>query len=239
MESLADRSRPREGRAPGDRRHRLGSSAAADLRAIASAASFARFFCSMVSAFSRRLDLRGRWPPGLGGRNWQRESRSITRPVPGMGTSGSLPPSFLISTSTLRTAVAYLCGPESMMRFALRDLLKRKMQRERMFVSLERNMQCAVGFCGHCQFGPSFVCMDGPGISIRPHRTVFRDSRGVRITTMSSTPSQTSPRRFQVCFVRRLPIEFALLRRRAAGGRQRCRDRLFSGGDEAASRRGV
>ncbi len=49
-----------------------------------------------------------------------------------------------------------------MMHFALRDLLKRKIQREQMFVSLERNMQCAVGFCGHCQFGPSFVCMDGP-----------------------------------------------------------------------------
>jgi NAD(P)H-flavin reductase len=33
---------------------------------------------------------------------------------------------------------------------------------DRLFLSLERNMQCAVGFCGHCQFGPSFVCMDGP-----------------------------------------------------------------------------
>lgn len=59
-------------------------------------------------------------------------------------------------------AVAFLCGPEVMMRFALRDLIKRSLQREQLFVSLERNMQCAVGFCGHCQFGPSFVCMDGP-----------------------------------------------------------------------------
>ena len=32
----------------------------------------------------------------------------------------------------------------------------------RVFVSLERNMNCAVGLCGHCQFGPSFVCKDGP-----------------------------------------------------------------------------
>jgi hypothetical protein len=31
-----------------------------------------------------------------------------------------------------------------------------------MWVSLERNMKCAVGFCGHCQFGPDFICRDGP-----------------------------------------------------------------------------
>ena len=58
--------------------------------------------------------------------------------------------------------VAFMCGPEVMMRFAIRDLRKRNLQREQMFVSLERNMQCAIGFCGHCQFGPSFVCVDGP-----------------------------------------------------------------------------
>jgi NAD(P)H-flavin reductase len=59
-------------------------------------------------------------------------------------------------------AVAFLCGPEVMMRFAVRGLLERGMRRDQLYVSLERNMQCAVGFCGHCQFGPSFVCMDGP-----------------------------------------------------------------------------
>ncbi len=36
------------------------------------------------------------------------------------------------------------------------------MTADRLYLSLERNMQCAVGFCGHCQFGPNFVCMDGP-----------------------------------------------------------------------------
>jgi NAD(P)H-flavin reductase len=59
-------------------------------------------------------------------------------------------------------AVAFLCGPEIMMRFAVRDLRKRRMRPDQLFVSLERNMQCAVGFCGHCQFGPHFLCMDGP-----------------------------------------------------------------------------
>jgi NAD(P)H-flavin reductase len=57
--------------------------------------------------------------------------------------------------------VALLCGPEVMMRFTAEALRKRGVAPERIFVSLERNMKCAVGICGHCQFGPSFVCKDG------------------------------------------------------------------------------
>jgi NAD(P)H-flavin reductase len=59
-------------------------------------------------------------------------------------------------------AVAFVCGPEIMMRFAADALRRRGLDDERVFVSLERNMKCAVGFCGHCQLGPSFVCKDGP-----------------------------------------------------------------------------
>jgi NAD(P)H-flavin reductase len=59
-------------------------------------------------------------------------------------------------------AVALVCGPELMMRFTADALRQRGVAWERVFVSLERNMKCAVGFCGHCQFGPSFVCKDGP-----------------------------------------------------------------------------
>jgi NAD(P)H-flavin reductase len=60
-----------------------------------------------------------------------------------------------------RTA-ALVCGPEVMMRFTVRDLLRRGLAEDRIHVSLERNMECAVGFCGHCQLGPEFVCKDGP-----------------------------------------------------------------------------
>jgi len=59
-------------------------------------------------------------------------------------------------------AVAFICGPEIMMRFAADALLRCGVGDERIFVSLERNMKCAVGFCGHCQLGPAFVCKDGP-----------------------------------------------------------------------------
>lgn len=60
------------------------------------------------------------------------------------------------------STVALVCGPEIMMRFTVQELLERGLTSEQIFVSLERNMKCAVGFCGHCQFGPHFVCKDGP-----------------------------------------------------------------------------
>lgn len=58
--------------------------------------------------------------------------------------------------------VAMLCGPEVMMRFTVQELTKRGLTTDRIFVTMERNMKCAVGFCGHCQYGPHFVCKDGP-----------------------------------------------------------------------------
>jgi len=57
---------------------------------------------------------------------------------------------------------AFVCGPEVMMRFAVQELVRRGLNPSDIYVSMERNMKCAVGFCGHCQFGPHFVCKDGP-----------------------------------------------------------------------------
>jgi NAD(P)H-flavin reductase len=57
---------------------------------------------------------------------------------------------------------AFVCGPEIMMRFCGKGLVELGVPRERMYVSMERNMQCAIQLCGHCQLGPYFVCSDGP-----------------------------------------------------------------------------
>jgi NAD(P)H-flavin reductase len=57
---------------------------------------------------------------------------------------------------------AFVCGPETMMRFAVRGLLDLWVPPSQIHLSLERNMQCAVRLCGHCQLGPKFVCADGP-----------------------------------------------------------------------------
>ncbi len=59
-------------------------------------------------------------------------------------------------------SVAMACGPEIMMRFVARDLETRGLARENIYLSMERNMKCAVGVCGHCQYGPHFICKDGP-----------------------------------------------------------------------------
>ncbi len=60
------------------------------------------------------------------------------------------------------SAMAFICGPEVMIRYAAQALEQRGTSGSRIFVSMERNMKCAVGVCGHCQFGPWFVCKDGP-----------------------------------------------------------------------------
>lgn len=57
---------------------------------------------------------------------------------------------------------ALICGPEIMMRFSVAALIKQGVPEESIFMSMERNMKCAVGFCGHCQYGPHFICKDGP-----------------------------------------------------------------------------
>jgi NAD(P)H-flavin reductase len=60
------------------------------------------------------------------------------------------------------SAVAFVCGPEIMMRFAVEALLERGVAPGRIHVSLERNMRCGLGHCGHCQLGPTLICRDGP-----------------------------------------------------------------------------
>ena len=60
------------------------------------------------------------------------------------------------------SSVAFICGPELMMRYSIQKLQEQGLANDRIHVSMERNMKCAVGFCGHCQFGPGFVCKDGP-----------------------------------------------------------------------------
>ena len=54
------------------------------------------------------------------------------------------------------------CGPEIMMRFVIYEALARRIPAEHIYVSLERNMKCGQGACGHCQMGPYFICKDGP-----------------------------------------------------------------------------
>lgn len=83
----------------------------------------------------------------------------------------------LISRATFDPdqTTALVCGPEVMMRFAAAALCDAGLAQKSIYLSMERNMKCAIGLCGHCQFGPVFVCRDGP---------VFRFDRLRRLLAM-------------------------------------------------------
>lgn len=61
-----------------------------------------------------------------------------------------------------KQTVVFTCGPDVMMRFTVRSASARGIPVEQIWISTERNMQCATGLCGHCQLGPEFICKDGP-----------------------------------------------------------------------------
>ena len=58
--------------------------------------------------------------------------------------------------------IVMMCGPEGMMRVVAREMLTAGVAEQDLWLSMERNMQCAVGHCGHCQYGDKFICKDGP-----------------------------------------------------------------------------
>ncbi len=64
-----------------------------------------------------------------------------------------------------RETVAMVCGPEVMMRFTAQALADAGVREDDIYLSMERNMKCGIGWCGHCQLGPHLICRDGPVFS--------------------------------------------------------------------------
>ena len=99
---------------------------------------------------------------------WQREGRiqvlvSVDRAeLDWKGHIGVVPSLLREARFEPARTLAFACGPEVMMRFCERELARLGLSPEQLYLSLERNMKCAVGFCGHCQLGPAFLCKDGP-----------------------------------------------------------------------------
>lgn len=58
--------------------------------------------------------------------------------------------------------IVMMCGPEKMLEVATHELLKKNIQEQNIYLNMERNMECAVGHCGHCQYGGLFICKNGP-----------------------------------------------------------------------------
>ena len=78
------------------------------------------------------------------------------------GQVGVVPMLFYRARFDTTNTVVFSCGPEIMMRFVVFEGLARRIAPEHIYLSLERNMKCGQGMCGHCQMGPFFICKDGP-----------------------------------------------------------------------------
>jgi NAD(P)H-flavin reductase len=89
------------------------------------------------------------------------------------GQIGVVPPLLYQYRVQADRTTVFTCGPEIMMRFVVFEALARRIHPESIFVSMERNMSCAMGFCGHCQIGPYFVCKDGPVFNYRQAEPFF------------------------------------------------------------------
>lgn len=76
---------------------------------------------------------------------------------------------------TPEQTVAMMCGPEMMMHTAIRVLHAKGIPEEHIYLSMERNMECGIGQCGHCQYGGLFVCKDGPVFSYPQIKALFKE----------------------------------------------------------------
>jgi len=111
-------------------------------------------FYDEVQTWRQRTDLRIQTTVDAAGREWYGDVGVVTTRIPDARFD---PPN----------TTAFVCGPEIMMRLTAQALALRGVPPEAIWISMERNMKCALGFCGHCQYGPSFVCRDGPVLSYR------------------------------------------------------------------------
>jgi NAD(P)H-flavin reductase len=89
------------------------------------------------------------------------------------GQVGVVPPLLYQYRVQANRTTVLTCGPEIMMRFVVFEALARRIRPQDIFLSLERNMSCAMGFCGHCQFGPHFICKDGPVFNFHQVEQIF------------------------------------------------------------------
>ncbi len=102
-----------------------------------------------IQEWRGRSDLRFQTTVDAAGRDWYGDVGLVTARVPDVRVDPA-------------QTVAFLCGPEVMMKFTAQALTAKGVGESSIYVSLERNMKCAIGLCGHCQFGPEFICRDGP-----------------------------------------------------------------------------
>ncbi len=195
-----------------------------------------RLFVAEMNALAGRTDLEVEEIVDRAGPTWLGRVGIVTQLFDHAPWDGSL-------------ATAFMCGPERMMQAAATTLNRLGVARRDLWLTLERNMACGVGTCGHCQLGPFFVCRDGPVFSQAELGTRVRSGGTVMTAPLPVEHEHQSPRaaaataaahrRRQVRLVRRLPADPARPRGRAAGDRREGRHRRVRRGHLAALGRPV
>lgn len=102
-----------------------------------------------LEKWSARLDVEVRFTVDSSTPKWRGNVGVVTTLIPGAAIDPE-------------KCIAMVCGPEIMMRFTVIELKNRGFTDDRIYLSMERNMKCGIGLCGHCQLGPEFICKDGP-----------------------------------------------------------------------------
>ena len=105
-----------------------------------------------IQTWRRRRDIRLQVTVDAAGRDWYGDVGVVTTRIP----DARFEP---------ERTTAFVCGPEIMMKLTAQALVARRVSPDAIFLSLERNMKCAIGLCGHCQFQAPFICRDGPVLS--------------------------------------------------------------------------
>jgi len=110
-------------------------------------------FASQLEQWAARPDMEVHITVDHAGSDWQGKIGVVPALVPSLNFDPE-------------EAVAMVCGPEIMMRFTANALKDAGVEEAAIYLSMERNMKCALGHCGHCQFGSTFVCKDGPVVPL-------------------------------------------------------------------------
>jgi NAD(P)H-flavin reductase len=110
-------------------------------------------FYDELQRWRARSDLRLQVTVDAAGREWYGDVGVVTQRIPDARFEAP-------------KTVAFLCGPEIMMRLTAEALRARGLPPQAIFLSMERNMKCAIAQCGHCQYGPYFVCREGPVLDL-------------------------------------------------------------------------
>lgn len=98
-----------------------------------------------------------------GDQNWKGNIGSVSQCIP----------QAIRETYDPKNTITLVCGPEIMMHFCYYALQDAGVPSENLYFSMERNMQCGLGICGHCQWGPYFICKDGPVMNVKQIESCF------------------------------------------------------------------